>query len=208
MTARGARAPRADGRRCTTTRTAQRVRLSGLTRCSLTVACAVAGGDGRVGRRRREQHVPRARRRPRPPKPVAAAGVGTEAAKNAPYCDPKDGQLAIPYQKRPPCVRPMKAGESNGGATSPGVTKDAIKVVVVVPTQEQQRATWSNAATPPPMNHATNSPGYVEDAAADWLTVLSRSFQTWGRTDRRRPSSTRRDRPKRRSAPTRSRSRR
>jgi hypothetical protein len=76
----------------------------------------------------------------------------------------------------------MKPGENNGGATSPGVTKDAIKVVLVVPTQEQQRATWSNPATPPPTNHATNSPGYVEDAAADWLTVLSRSFQTWGRT--------------------------
>ncbi len=53
--------------------------------------------------------------------------------------------------------------------------------MVVVPTPEQQRATWSNPATPPPTNHATNSPGYVEDAAADWLTVLSRSFQTWGR---------------------------
>jgi hypothetical protein len=113
---------------------------------------------------------------------VKAAGVGTEAAKNAPYCDPKDGRLAIPYQKRPPCVRPMKQGESNGGATSPGVTKNAIKIVAVVPTPEQQRATWSNVATPPPVNHATNSPGYVEDAVTDWLTVLTRSFQTWGRT--------------------------
>jgi hypothetical protein len=115
-------------------------------------------------------------------KPVAAAGVGTDAAKNAPYCDPKDGQLAIPYQKRPPCPRPMKPGESNGGATYPGVTKNTIKVVAVVPTQEQQRATWSNPATPPGTNRATNAPAYVEDATTDWLAVLTGAYPTWGRT--------------------------
>ena len=69
---------------------------------------------------------------------VKAAGVGTAAAKNAPYCDPKDGKLAYPYQQRAPCVTPFAKGANNGGATYQGVTKDAIKIVVVVPTHDQQ----------------------------------------------------------------------
>ena len=33
----------------------------------------------------------------------------------------------------PQCVVPLKKGESNGGATSQGVTKDSIKVVTLLP---------------------------------------------------------------------------
>ncbi len=92
-------------------RTSQRVRLSGLTRCSVTVACAVALATGAsVTGVERSAPASAATATTTSAKPVPAAGVGTAAAKNAPYCDPKDGQLAIPYQKRPPCVRPMKAG--------------------------------------------------------------------------------------------------
>jgi hypothetical protein len=114
-------------------------------------------------------------------KPVAAAGIGSEEARNAPWCDPKDGKLAIPYSGRPPCVRPMKQGESNGGATSRGVTRESIKVVLVVASQEQQRATWTNPLTPPPQNRATGSPAYYEDTYKDWLAVLEQSHPTWGR---------------------------
>ena len=48
------------------------------------------------------------------------SGVGTKAALNSPECDKSDGRLAYPYQQRAPCTRPMKKGESNGGATVDG----------------------------------------------------------------------------------------
>ena len=113
--------------------------------------------------------------------PVGAAGVGSDEARHAPWCDPKDGRLAIPYYSRPPCVRPLAKGESNGGATYQGVTKDAIKVVVVLPTEDQQRSTWTNAITPPPMDRAAGTPTYYEGTYRDWLAVLAQSHPTWGR---------------------------
>ena len=114
-------------------------------------------------------------------KPVAAAGIGTEAARNAPWCDPKDARIAIPHQSRPRCVRPLEKGESNGGATYAGVDKDSIKVVAIVPTKEQQRAAVGQPGVVPPTNRATNAPGYLEDAVVDWLTVLEETHPTWGR---------------------------
>ena len=48
--------------------------------------------------------------------PVKAAGMGTKAALESENCG-DDGLLAYPYQQRAPCVRPLKKGESNGGAT-------------------------------------------------------------------------------------------
>ena len=68
---------------------------------------------------------------------IPAAGVGTAAARNSPNCGP-DGTLAYPFPARPPCTRPLKKGESNGGATTMGVTAKTIKIVLVA---RQQRAT-------------------------------------------------------------------
>ncbi|HEX6312591.1 MAG TPA: hypothetical protein VF152_13335 [Acidimicrobiia bacterium] len=42
-------------------------------------------------------------------------------------CDPDTGQVAIPLLRAAPCVEPFDG--DNGGATSPGVTADEIKVV-------------------------------------------------------------------------------
>ncbi len=113
---------------------------------------------------------------------VKAAGVGTAAAKNAPYCDPKDGKLAYPYQQRAPCVAPMAKGANNGGATYQGVTKDAIKIVVVVPTHDQQvtaRTQPGVSCTTP--NRETGACADIEATYPDWQAVLTQNFQLWGR---------------------------
>ena len=96
---------------------------------------------------------------PQPGPSVPAAGVGTAAAKNSPNCGP-DGKLAYPYQQRAPCTRPLKKGESNGGATTMGVTKDTIKIVLFLGTHEQQQQTWTALGQSPPKDRATGQNGY------------------------------------------------
>ena len=44
-------------------------------------------------------------------------------------CDTDRGRVAMPVRSPAPCVEPWD-GEDNGGATSPGVTEDAIKIIV------------------------------------------------------------------------------
>ena len=112
---------------------------------------------------------------------VPAAGVGTEAALESPNCGP-DGKLAYPYQQRAPCTRPLKDGERNGGATTMGVDKDSIKVVLFMSTHEQQESTWSQLGQSPPKDLATGANGYTEDAYLSWAEVFAHSFNTWGRT--------------------------
>src|SRR6476646_6501745 len=112
---------------------------------------------------------------PAPGPSVPSAGVGTAAAKDSPNCGP-DGKLAYPYQQRAPCTRPLKKGESNGGATSMGVTKDTIKIVLFLGTHEQQQQTWTALGQAPPKDHATGQNGYQEDAYRDWNEVLAHSY--------------------------------
>lgn len=111
---------------------------------------------------------------------VPAAGVGTKAALDSPNCGP-DGRLAYPYQQRAPCTRPLREGESNGGATTMGVDKNSIKVVLFVSTHEQQQAAWNTIGQSPPKDQATGQNGYTEDAYHDWSAVFAHSFNTWGR---------------------------
>jgi hypothetical protein len=117
---------------------------------------------------------------PKPGPQVPAAGIGTKAALESENCGP-DGKLAYPYQQRAPCTRPLKPGESNGGATSPGVTKDSIKVVLFMNTHEAQESAWSQIGQSPPKDHATGQNAYTEDAYRDWSEVFAHSFNTWGR---------------------------
>ena len=56
--------------------------------------------------------------------------VGSQAALASPKCDPKTGRDRFPSEYVPPCVAPLPAGASNGGATSPGVTATSIKAIV------------------------------------------------------------------------------
>ena len=139
---------------------------------------------------------------PQPGPAVPSAGVGTAAAKDSPNCGP-DAKLAYPYQQRAPCTRPLKKGESNGGATSMGVTKDTIKIVLFLGTKDQQQQTWTSLGRHhrrivQPVRTATR--GCVRATG----TRCSRTATTRGDAS----SSTRWSRPpaptKRRNAPTRS----
>jgi hypothetical protein len=116
----------------------------------------------------------------KPVPPVPAAGVGSKAALNSPECGP-DGTLAIPYPTRVPCVRPFKDGENNGGATSMGVTRNSVKIVLFLGTHEQQDAERTRPGATAPVDLATNQPGYIEESFDDWQEALDHSYNLWGR---------------------------
>ncbi len=78
----------------------------------------------------------------------------------------------------PVCTRPFKAGENNGGATSPGVTKDKISVVYVLGNVPETRAQ-------PAMNTQTGAAGTDEDAAHDLLLAMRPVLRDVGARDRR-----------------------
>ena len=106
-------------------------------------------------------------------------GIGTKAALNSDTCDPDTALLRFPHPFGvPQCVVPLKKGQSNGGATSPGVTKDSVKVVVLLP----PAGTALTAATKV-TDQATGQEGNVEDAIEDTAAVFFDTvFETWGRT--------------------------
>ena len=109
---------------------------------------------------------------------VAGPGIGSKEALAAPGCDPTTGRLAVQWYAAPSCVRPFEAGDDNGGATARGVTKDAIKVTVLLPPEEKDRA-GSGAGI---RNQATGEQGLSKDALLDHNAILSEFWQTWGRT--------------------------
>ena len=74
----------------------------------------------------------------------------------------------------PFCVRPFKAGENNGGATSQGVTADKISVVYVLGHIPETRAQ-------PATNQVNGSPGTDSDAIHDLLLAQTSFYETWGR---------------------------
>jgi hypothetical protein len=101
--------------------------------------------------------------------PVGAAeggswpGVGSKQALANPNCDPDTGRLRMKLYWAGPCVTAWPQGKSNGGSTSPGVTKDSIKVV------------YYNTAEDSPMN-GPQFPG-TEDAVA----LFEHFYETYGR---------------------------
>ena len=113
--------------------------------------------------------------------PVKAAGVGTQAALSSPSCETSTGLTKMNFTARPPCVRPFGKGEDNGGATTQGVTKDAVKVVVLVPTAAQQEAAAKQPGATPPIDQATGAVGSLEDGFRDFFEVYEHWIQTWGR---------------------------
>jgi hypothetical protein len=124
----------------------------------------------------------------KPPKgaaqPVPGTGIGTKAAMDDPRC--RTGAQYGVYGKwdssstggGPICVRPFKAGENNGGATSPGVTATSIKIVAVLPTPARSQ---SQALAAQLNNLATGSKGTWEDAIHDYLVANMPYYETWGR---------------------------
>jgi hypothetical protein len=77
----------------------------------------------------------------------------------------------------PVCVKPWKAGDDNGGATAPGVTKDRILVYAIIPNDQQ--LSMVGGATP--TKRADNSKGTYQDAIHDYLLPLMQFYETWGR---------------------------
>ena len=79
-------------------------------------------------------------------KPTPGSGIATKAALENPRCRTEERYGAYGRFDSsivgggPVCTRPFKAGESNGGATSPGVTKDKITVVYVIGSIPETRA--------------------------------------------------------------------
>jgi hypothetical protein len=115
--------------------------------------------------------------------PVAASGMGTQAALDNPRCrhdDPKYG----PYGRfdstekggGPVCVKAWKAGSSNGGATAQGVTAKKITVAVLVPNDEQLKAD-----PVAPKHREDSSASTIQNALHDYLLPEMKFFETWGR---------------------------
>ena len=106
-------------------------------------------------------------------------GIGTKAALSEPTCDKDTGQILFPHPFGvPQCVVPLKQGESNGGATARGVTKDSIKVVTLLP-PDGTTLTAAVRVT----DQSTGQPGDVKTAIQDTADVFFKTvFETWGRT--------------------------
>lgn len=124
----------------------------------------------------------------RPPgaaKPTPGSGMGTAAAMEAPTC--QTGEQYGPYGRTsstfvgggPVCVRPWRDGADNGGATTLGVTADAVTVVVIVPTGTQLVQVGSGGSLP--VNRADNSTGTFQDAVHDYVSAVLGFYETWGR---------------------------
>jgi len=90
-------------------------------------------------------------------------------------CDVDTGRVAIPLRNAAPCVEPWEDPD-NGGATSPGVTADAIKVVVYQGEPDPlQQAIVDQAG-------ADTDPADAAQAAVDYLEMLDDVYETYGRT--------------------------
>ena len=119
---------------------------------------------------------------PLPPgagKPTPGSGIYTQAALDNPLC--VIDKERYPYGRfdgavvggGAVCTRPFKTGENNGGATSTGVTKDAVKVVVVLGAVPEPSS--------PSLNATTNQPGTDQDSIYDLWTATRPLYETWGR---------------------------
>ena len=109
---------------------------------------------------------------------AVGAGVGSKEALAQRNCDPNTGRIKFQFYGAAPCVRPWSDGDDNGGATAQGVTADSIKVVVLVPPADKDRASTNGGIK----NQATGANGLSKDAVLDENAVLAHSYETWGRT--------------------------
>jgi hypothetical protein len=127
----------------------------------------------------------------RPPgtgKPPAGTGIGTATALANPICN----KTADPYGKLnfiiegggptpsvgPFCTAVWK-GTNNGGATYQGVTKNSVKVVFLLPNEQQLAAVTLKQTLP--RNNATGEVGSMKALYNDALAAYEKFFQTYGR---------------------------
>ena len=90
-------------------------------------------------------------------------------------CDPETGRVAIPLRSAAPCVQPFEEGADNGGATSPGVTADAIKIVVYKGQPDPLTQAAIGAAG------ADTDPNAANQTVLDYLTMFEDVYETYGR---------------------------
>lgn len=118
-------------------------------------------------------------------KAPAGSGIGTKAALENPNCnaDAVEGYGVFPYVTMtggPYCVAP--APKDNGGATARGVTKDKIKVAVLIANQQQVAAQAANAGTAAlPTSLATGQVTTMQDALLDAWAPVAQFYEQWGR---------------------------
>jgi hypothetical protein len=102
---------------------------------------------------------------------ATAAKEGRTASYDwGPRCDHHTGRLTMPTVFAPPCVPVAKGG--NGGATSPGVTGDAVDVVYYQPQPGGLAATISSAA-------GTNAQALA--TAQAYVAMFNHIFELYGR---------------------------
>lgn len=125
-----------------------------------------------------------AQRAPGTGKPPAGSGINTSAAYANPQCDRDAGPYGLlaflPGNPRPVCLPEWKGGD-NGGATYTGVTANSIKVIALLPNEQQTAALPRQGI---PTNYATGRPGTIRDALEDALAVYEHFFggkYTYGR---------------------------
>jgi hypothetical protein len=92
-----------------------------------------------------------------------------------PNCDPATGKLRLPTVYAPPCVVPFDG--DNGGATSPGVTADGVKLVAYIPDPAIDPVGSSLIAGA----GANLDPAVAMDTMRDYAEVFNAVFETYGR---------------------------
>jgi hypothetical protein len=88
-------------------------------------------------------------------------------------CDQKTGRVAIPYFYRQDCFANV---DDNGGATSKGVTKDTITVVVYVAPDVDPALDYITAAI-----HNDDTPQQVKETYQGYVDMFNATYQTYGR---------------------------
>jgi hypothetical protein len=93
-----------------------------------------------------------------------------------PNCDTETGRIKLLSVYAPPCVEPFKG--DNGGATSPGVTADMVKVVQYIadPVLDPLAAAMFSDAG------ADVSPGTAVETVQGFADLYNKLYETYGRT--------------------------
>ena len=92
-----------------------------------------------------------------------------------PDCDPATGKLRLPTVYAPPCVVPFDG--DNGGATSPGVTADSVKLMAYLsdPAIDPVGSSLIAGAG------ANLDPSVATETMGDYADVFNAVFETYGR---------------------------
>ncbi|HEX6236012.1 MAG TPA: hypothetical protein VFZ68_02400, partial [Acidimicrobiales bacterium] len=111
-----------------------------------------------------------------PMTPERAELEGAEDVDFGPNCDTETGRLRLPSALAPPCVEPFEG--DNGGATSPGVTEDTVKIVYYQTDPDLDPLTMATAAGA----GAQIDPESARRTIRGFVDLYNQTFETYGRT--------------------------